>query len=364
MLAMALAAVLPATVWAWGSATHHYIAQNYSKHLPAQIDGLRVYDATVDAHVTDPDTRRPSTPGEAPRHFIDIDWYPEWTQGTLSHDRATLEAQYGAAQVEDIGLLPWVVDEVVNTLSTQMRNGDWNAAALTIADLCHYVGDSSQPLHCCLNYDGQLTGNNGVHSRYETSMMSSRIVLLSTPVTPAVYHANSVDAMFDMIGASWSYVDDVLAGDNAGKAASGGSINSTYYNTLWSNTESFTRSRINDAAFETASFVLTAWINAGSPAVPGSSAGVPEGPLAGARLEVGPSPFRDALSIHFAGAGAGPWNVDVFDVRGTRVERLVDGTRTPGGTTTWRPAGQLSPGLYFVRLSGPRFQMVRRITRL
>jgi hypothetical protein len=68
----------PAPGWAWGSATHHYIAQNYSKHLPAFIDGLRAWDSVVDAHVTDPDTRRPSTPGEAPRHFIDIDSYSEF----------------------------------------------------------------------------------------------------------------------------------------------------------------------------------------------------------------------------------------------------------------------------------------------
>ena len=41
----------------------------------------------------------------------------------------------------------------------QFQAQQWSAAALTIADLCHYVGDGCQPLHCTENYNGQLTGN-------------------------------------------------------------------------------------------------------------------------------------------------------------------------------------------------------------
>lgn len=47
--AIALLIALPATVWGWGSATHHYIAQNYSKHLPGTMSGLQAYDGVVDA---------------------------------------------------------------------------------------------------------------------------------------------------------------------------------------------------------------------------------------------------------------------------------------------------------------------------
>jgi hypothetical protein len=51
-----LCAVLPSPGWTWGAVGHHYIAQHYSQHLPADLDGLRTYDSEVDAHVTDPDT--------------------------------------------------------------------------------------------------------------------------------------------------------------------------------------------------------------------------------------------------------------------------------------------------------------------
>src|SRR4029079_16263650 len=129
-------------------------------------------------------------------------------------------------------------------------------------------------------------------------------------------------AMFDIVGASWNDVSAVLAADNTAKAASGQQINSTYYNSLWASTETFTRERINTATVATASFVYTAWINAGRPDVQGSSAHIGPQPAAGVSLEAGPSPFRDALTIRYSGVG--PLNVDVFDVRGARVERIVD----------------------------------------
>ena len=97
----------------WGSTGHHLVAQNYSKHLPAHIDGLSDWDAVVDAHVMDPDARKCCVPGESVRHYIDIDYYPEFWSGTLPHDRATLEAMYGPSTVASNGVLPWAVGEVV-----------------------------------------------------------------------------------------------------------------------------------------------------------------------------------------------------------------------------------------------------------
>src|SRR2546425_6342856 len=135
----------PGPGWTWGGEVHHYIAQNYSKHLPSYIDGLRIYDAEVDAKVTDPDTRKPYTPGEGPRHFIDIDAYPEFLSGTLSHDRSFLEARYGAATVSARGVVPWAVAEVAARLTDQLWAADWDSVATTIADLCHYAGDATQP---------------------------------------------------------------------------------------------------------------------------------------------------------------------------------------------------------------------------
>jgi hypothetical protein len=355
------ALMVPRLAWTWGSQTHRYIARNYSQHLPAQIDGLRAYDAFVEQHVNDPDIRRPSTPGESYRHYIDIDRYPEFFAGTLPHDRAALEAIYGASFVLDTGIVPWAVGEVVTTLTQQFAAQQWSAAATTIADLCHYVGDASQPLHCTENYDGQLTGNSGIHSRYESTMMNGHIGDLHTSPAATTYSANVVDAMFDLIGVSWTGVAPILDADDDARAASGGSYNSTYYASLWTDTEVLSRGRVDVATIATASFVYTAWVDAGQPTVPGSSVDVVPAPRALARLEAWPLPFRTALSIRFEGIG--PLTVDVFDVRGARVARVVD--RAPGaGVVSWSPGNQVDAGVYFLRLITPDRSIVRRVMLL
>ena len=360
-LALALLVTLPAQVLAWGSATHHYIAENYSKHLPPNMDGLKAYDSVVDTHVTDPDTRKSYTPGESERHFIDIDVYSEFLAGAMPHDRAVLDAEYGSTFVENTGIVPWAVGQVMATLTTNFQAQDWSTAALTIADLCHYVGDATQPLHCAKNYDGQLTGNNGIHSRYESTMMGQHIADLSTPVMSVTYYANPVDALFGIVSGSWDRVNDLLAADNTAKAASGGSYNTTYYNSLWASTQAFTRVRVDSACVATASMVYTAWINAGSPAIPGSTAGVGPAGLSAVSLSAGPSPFQDAIAIRFAGAG--PLRLDVYDVRGRSVAHLADGVHG-SGAVTWRPAGAVPAGLYFLRLTGPGVNEVKRVTRM
>ena len=356
VLAAILCAALPSTGWTWGGEGHHYIAQHYSQHLPATMDALRAYDSEVDAHVTDPDTRKGSTPGEAERHYIDIDYYPEFLAGTLPRTRTVLEALYSPAIVIEEGVLPWTIGHLVTRLTQQFQAQQWSAASLTIADLCHYVGDANMPLHCTMNYNGQLTGNTGIHSRHEGTMISTYLGQLDTPPLTVAAYPSPLDAAFDVIATSYAGVAPILAADNTAKAAAGGSYNSTYYASLWNGTRILTQARLDTASVMTASYVYTAWLNAGLPSVP------PMGADDGVRLLAGPSPFHDVLTVSFAGGGA--MSVDVFDVRGARVARLAD--NVPGeGSVTWRPGSsgtRVGPGLYFVRLSGPGTNVVRRVT--
>ena len=363
-LAAILGCALHAAAWGWGGETHHYIAQHYSQHLPPYLDGLMQWDMFVDYHVTDPDARRSSTPGEGYKHYIDIDDYPGFLSGTLSHDRDTLEAEYGAETVLDRGVVPWAIGDAVATLTERFRVQDWDSAALMIADLCHYVGDASQPLHCTYNYDGLATGNTGIHSRYESDMMSLHLGELTASRVPAVPPARPLDVVFDLVTAAWADVTPLLRADVDARAASGGRYDDVYYAALWSATQGFTRARIDSASILTAALVHAAWLDAGHPAVPGSSASYPESVHIAARLDVGPSPFRDVLSVSFSGPGF--LDVDVYDLRGARVARLAAGTFA-GGRASWRPGAggpDVPPGLYFVRLHGWKLDLVRRVTFL
>ena len=57
-----------------------------------------------------------------------------------------------------------------------------NAVLFAVA-LRHYIQDAHQPLHATDNYDGQLTGNDGIHSRFERDLFE-RFELASDVIRP------------------------------------------------------------------------------------------------------------------------------------------------------------------------------------
>ena len=73
-----------------------------------------------------------------------------------------------------------------------------------------------------INYDGQLTGNHGIHARFERDLFErfqSRLTLTPARPTPIL---NVRDAAFDVLLASYQLVDQILKADSeaiAGKDA-------------------------------------------------------------------------------------------------------------------------------------------------
>ncbi len=368
VLALALLTALPQGARAWGTVGHRAIAARYGDNLPLALQPLRANDAWVIQHVMDPDIRKSSVPSEGYRHYIDIDLYPEYAQGTLSHDRATLEQQYGFATVQSRGIVPWAIGEVVDSMSTAMAGGDWELVKLLTADLCHYVGDLHQPLHCTYNYDGQYTGNNGLHSRYETTMLNQYQAQLAFTSGEAVLEPSAVDAAFVDAGDSQSLVSGLLAADAAAKNAAGGSTSSgTYYAELWNRTRTMTLQRLSAAAIATASLVTTAWFDAGLPTVPGTPVDAGDPSLALAPVVVAmPSPARGTVTVRWAFPVAGAGTVEVVDVRGRRVAVLAEGEQSQGASWgAWNAAesgrAASAPGVYFIRVAQAGKNAVTRV---
>jgi CSLREA domain-containing protein len=90
--------------------------------------------------------------------------------------------------------------------------------------------------------------------------------------------------------------------------------------------------------------------------------GVADVPEGGVRVgPVYPNPTRDRAGVEVALGTAGPVRVAVFDVLGREVAVVHDGDLPPG-TTSVALGGRLVPGAYLVRVSGPMFAEVRRLT--
>lgn len=68
------------------------------------------------------------------------------------------------------GVLPFHLPRTLNRLSKAFREKDLAAIIRTSADLGHYVGDAHVPLHTTENYNGQLTGQRGIHGFWESRL--------------------------------------------------------------------------------------------------------------------------------------------------------------------------------------------------
>jgi Abnormal spindle-like microcephaly-assoc'd, ASPM-SPD-2-Hydin/S1/P1 Nuclease/Secretion system C-terminal sorting domain len=250
--------------WSWGGATHQFINMQAMKHLPPSFPFFANNAQWISIHAVDADNRKSNDPTEAPKHFIDIEDYPEFATHTLSHNYDTLVAKHGLPFVTNAGVVPWAIIWSFDSLTNCLRRGDSLRALQFAADLGHYVGDAHQPLHVTANYDGGETGNNGIHSRYESTMLANYSYLSQVTVIAKQAHFIPVpiDTNFVFVNHGNSLVDSILKGDNYAKAIDP-TYKSSYYAALWEKTGPLTQNQIQDATVDLANLWFTAAVNAG-----------------------------------------------------------------------------------------------------
>jgi hypothetical protein len=292
--------LLPGISRAWGGRAHRWINRQAFGHLPQEMAGFQRWAGIVVAYASEADRRKSSDILESPRHYIDIDRYPEFHRGRLCHDLDSLKAQYGERlDVYGNGVVPWTIAGVTETLSVAMAAGRWQEAILRAADLGHYVADCHQPLHTTENYDGQLTGNDGVHLRYEISMVNRHLDQLPSDSTEAQYVPDPLEYIFGTIPGTWIYVDSIMAADRLARKKSS-VFDDEYYRAMWQRTGRFTCERISQAARVLADLWYTAWVDAGRPEFPPPAQ--PE-PIAGLNPEPGTQRLVTVQGVVTIGSG-------------------------------------------------------------
>ncbi len=68
------------------------------------------------------------------------------------------------------GVLPYAILRAYRNLVRAFVNLDESKILKFSADLGHYIADAHVPLHTTRNYNGQLTGQNGIHAFWETRL--------------------------------------------------------------------------------------------------------------------------------------------------------------------------------------------------
>jgi len=251
----------------WGDDGHKLIAKKAVDRLKEKIKGIEQYQNFISNHSTDPDTRKSNDKTEGPKHFIDIDFYEEFLNGRMVQDKNQLINLYGDSVVTKMGLLPWATLETFKNLAKSFSEKNRDKILIYASDLAHYVADAHQPMHTMLNYDGQLTGQEGIHRRYESFMIERYIDELSkeTKGFEVVYVEEPMDFIFDYISNSNSLSEILLNADKFANNKSGSTENDQYYSLLWFKTKYVTKIQFESAYNSLASLIFTAWVDGGKP---------------------------------------------------------------------------------------------------
>ena len=267
-VALFLTVCVAAAAFGWGDETHRAVARGAAVILPDEVRPFFLVNSDFIArHSTDPDYIPNRTAAQRAEHFLDIDAYGAPPFKDLPHDRAELEKKFGAAMVVERGLLPWTVNREFDRLVKAFRERDWAETRLAAAHLSHFVADATMPLHATRNYDGQLTGNNGVHRRIEVEMVARfhNVSMVAPSGITAI--GDPVEWTFQELERSLSFCPAFLKADTEARRAA--PLDSeAYYLKLNDGAGEIVDARTRDAANAIAGFWLAAWQKAGRPALP------------------------------------------------------------------------------------------------
>ena len=308
----------------WGSVGHSIINKAISNSFPSEMIKFRAWSDSLSKHASDADTRKSSDPAESPKHFIDIDYYPEFVANhRIPQTLDSMIAKYGSSVVTAQGTLPFAILTTIDSLRAAFTRKNFSRAMLLSADLGHYVGDGHMPLHNTQNYDGGMTNQSGIHSRYESKMVQTYQAQLVFDYDSAQYVTNVNDYVFSIIYESNSYVDSVLYADSVSKALTGSTSSAAYYTSLWNLTGNLTIKQMKNASYRLACLIYTAWKDAGQPdLLTGINDFVKHSEL-DLHLAAYPNPFNGQVTFRITGNALhapSEASIGIYDITGRRVD--------------------------------------------
>jgi hypothetical protein len=262
----------PSPASAWGFDAHRFILARAIPLLPAELRPFfERYQPVIVEHAIDPDLWR--TAGweeEPPRHFVDMDAYGPYPFKAMPRDFDEAVKRHGREFVLKNGTLPWRTEEIYKKLVeafAQKASYSRENIKFFSSVVGHYVADAHVPFHAALNYDGQLTRQWGIHSRFESELFERyQSALVLAPPPPAKI-ANARDFIFDTLIASFPLVQPVLDADR--EAVEGrDAYTDEYFAQFFGKVKPVLERRLGDAISGVAAIITAAWIEAGRPAVP------------------------------------------------------------------------------------------------
>lgn len=275
----AILCVALVTSSAWGFFGHQKINRLAVFTLPPEMIGFYKKNIEyISEASTHPDRRRYAVPDEAPRHYIDMEGYGDsaWVKLPKYWNQAV--EKFGEDTLKTHGIVPWHIARMFNQLRESFLLNNPERILRCSAELGHYIGDAHVPLHTTRNYNGQLTGQKGIHAFWESRLPELFFDKYDFFVGTASYVSDPHQAAWEAVRTSHALVDSVL---NMEKVLSAGSPIKFNYETKGKQTVkvysvAFSRRyheklsgmverRFRASIKMTGDLWYTAWVDAGQP---------------------------------------------------------------------------------------------------
>lgn len=166
-----IALAWPYFTQSWGFFAHKKINRLAVFTLPPEMLGF--YKANIlylTEKAVNPDMRRYIMPEEAPRHYIDVDVYGDSAVYKMPRYWSDAIEKYSEDTLQAYGIGPYHINKVSRWLTAAFKNRNGEQILRLSSDLGHYIADANVPLHTTENYNGQLTGQYGIHGFWESRL--------------------------------------------------------------------------------------------------------------------------------------------------------------------------------------------------
>jgi hypothetical protein len=266
----------------WGFLVHKTTHQLAVYQLPVPLQSFfYTHIDNVVSNSVRPDQRRNSDPTEATKHFIDLEMF-----GTDAANKMPLEwdnavAMFTKDSLIKYGYVPYHIIYMQAKLTEAFKQKNKDSILFYAADLGHYIGDAHVPLHTTINYDGQLTGQKGMHSLWESTVPDIEIAQYNLYTShKASYLSDSKTAIWTAVRKGYNMVGFMLETERT--VSKNFTEADKYELKMWygKETKAYTlpfakaygialKNTVNERLIESANLIAdfwyTAWVDAGKP---------------------------------------------------------------------------------------------------
>ncbi len=270
----------------WGTFGHEHIDRAAVFALPQPLQNFFYNHIDyITQESTVPDLRKYTIndKAEGPRHFIDLENYG--AMDTLPKTMEEAKKKYDDKFLNQNGILPWYVADLMDKLTKAFKEKKKTEILFIAADMGHYLGDATMPMHTSANYDGQLTNQKGIHALFESRIPEMFGKDYNFYTGDAKFIDNVPKEIMTIIMHSHSLIDTVLTTDRDLRKkfgedkifkmdASGKPMKNKYGALIYSDEyatqlhvalKGMVERQIREGVINAANFWYTAWVNAGKP---------------------------------------------------------------------------------------------------